>query len=347
VKYRALGRTGINVSELGLGAMMFGAYGNRDHDACVSIVHRALDAGINFIDTADAYSRGESETIVGRALAGRRDNVVVATKFYKAMGDDPNQRGGSRRWVVRACEQSLRRLGTDSIDLYQMHRPDPRTDIEETLGALDDLVHAGKVRVIGSSTFPAEEIVAAQWAAERRGTVRFRCEQPPYSIFARAVERAVLPTCASYGMGVIPWSPLNGGWLTGKYQRGVDAPADSRFARLAPMRPMYSLDDAVSQRKFDLVDELNEIAAAAGTSLIHLSLAFVLEHPAVTSAIIGPRTMEQFEALLGAEELMLDSDVLDRIDALVPPGTDVDARDAYYQPAAIANTGLRRRARVE
>jgi aryl-alcohol dehydrogenase-like predicted oxidoreductase len=343
MRYRVLGGTGINVSELCLGAMMFGAYGNRDHDECVAIVHRALDVGINFVDTADVYSRGESETILGRALAGRRDDVVVATKFFNAMGEDPNQRGGSRRWIMRACEGSLRRLGTDHIDLYQMHRPDFATDIEETMSALDDLVRQGKVRAIGSSTFPAEVIVEAQWAAERRGTVKLRSEQPPYSIFARGVERAVLPTCGRYGMGVIPWGPLNGGWLTGKYRRDAEVPPDSRFARLAPARALYSLDSPQSRRKLDILDELRALAAEAGTTLIHLALAFVLEHPAVTAAIIGPRTLPQLEDHLGADELELDPAVLDRIDELVPPGTDVDDRDAWFQPPAISDPRLRRR----
>src|SRR4051812_23662421 len=208
-----LGTTGIQVSRYCLGAMMLGAWGNRDHDDCVRIIHTALDAGINFVDTADVYSAGESEEIVGKALKGRRDDVVLATKFHAPMGDDPNMKGNSRRWIVREVENSLRRLQTDWIDLYQVHRPDPSADIDETLGALSDLVHQGKVRYLGSSTFPAEAIVEAQWVAERRGRERFVCEQPPYSILARGIEAAVLPAVRRYGMGAIVWSPLAGGWL--------------------------------------------------------------------------------------------------------------------------------------
>src|SRR5213079_2529627 len=224
MELRALGKTGVHVSPLCLGAMMFGAWGETDHDESIRIIHSALDAGVNFIDTADVYSRGESEEIVGKALAGgRRDNVVLATKVHGRMGDDPNQFGNSRRWIVREVEASLRRLQTDWIDLYQVHRPEADTDIDETLGALTDLVHQGKVRHIGSSTFPAELIVEAQWASERRNLERFVCEQPPYSIFARGIEAGVLPTCERYGIGVIPWSPLAGGWLTGKFRRGAES----------------------------------------------------------------------------------------------------------------------------
>jgi aryl-alcohol dehydrogenase-like predicted oxidoreductase len=343
MKTRLLGRTGVTVSELCLGAMMFGPMGNRDHDDCVRIVDHALDAGINFIDTADVYSAGESETIVGKALKGRRDRVVLATKFFSPMGEDPNSRGGSRRWITKACEDSLRRLDTDHIDLYQMHRPDVRTDIEETLSALDDLVHAGKVRTIGSSSYPAELIVEAQWAAERRHTEQFRCEQPQYSIFNRAIEGSVLPVCERYGMGVIPWSPLNSGWLTGKYRRNEAIPTDSRLARMAS-RPNFDIASAANQRKFGLVDELAKLASDAGVTLIELALAFVLQHPAVTAAIIGPRTIEQLEDQLGAAEVRLEPEVLDRIDQLVEPGTDVDARYASFQPPAIADPGRRRRA---
>jgi aryl-alcohol dehydrogenase-like predicted oxidoreductase len=342
MKTRVLGRTGVTVSELCLGAMMFGAMGNRDHDECLAIVDRALDAGINFIDTADAYSAGESETIVGKALKGRRDRIVVATKFFHPMSSDANSRGGSRRWITTACDDSLRRLDTDYIDVYQMHRPDPTTDIEETLSALDDLVHAGKVRVLGSSSYPPELIVDAQWAAERRNTERFRCEQPQYSIFNRAVEGAVLPLCQRFGTGVIPWSPLNSGWLTGKYRRDSEIPADSRLARMAS-RPSFDIQSAPNQRKFALVEELAKLASDAGVTLIDLALAFVLHHPAVTSAIIGPRTMGQLEDQLGAPDVILDDDVLDRIDELVEPGTDVDPRYASFAPPAISDARHRRR----
>lgn len=335
-----LGRTGLRVSNLCLGAMMLGAWGNPDHEESVRIVHASLDAGINFIDTADVYSAGESEEIVGKALAGRRDNVVLATKCHAPMGPDPNQRGNSRRWIVRACEDSLRRLGTEWIDLYQIHRPDPATDIDETLGALSDLVHSGKVRYLGSSTFPAEEIVEAQWTAERRGRERFRCEQPPYSIFARAIEAGILPTCQRYGMGVIPWSPLNSGWLTGRHRGGDETPSEGRASR-TPRRFDRSRPEV--RRKLELVEELSGLADEAGTTMVHLALAFVLQHPAVTAAIIGPRTMEQLETQLGAVDLQLSSEVLDRIDALVPPGTTIDPEDLGYAAPPIAAAHRRRR----
>jgi aryl-alcohol dehydrogenase-like predicted oxidoreductase len=341
VEYRSLGRTGVKVSPFCLGAMMFGAWGNRDHDDSIRIIHRALDAGINFIDTADVYARGESEEIVGKALAGgRRDEVVVATKFHGRMGDDPNRRGNSRRWITQAVDGSLRRLGTDWIDLYQAHRPSPDTDVDETLGALTDLVRAGKIRYLGSSTFPAHEIVEAQWVAERRGRERFVCEQPPYSLLARAVERDVLPACSRYGIGVIPWSPLAGGWLSGRYRRGREAPKSTRSGRL-PHR--YDLSLPENQRKLELADELAQLAEERGMTLIHMALAFVLQHPAVTAAIIGPRTMEQLESQLGALDVMLDAELLDRIDEIVPPGRNVNPADAGYTPPAIADASLRRR----
>src|SRR2546430_6822922 len=231
VEYRKLGGTGVEVSSLCLGAMMFGAWGNPDHEDSIRIIHRALDAGINFVDTADVYSRGESEEIVGKALEGRRDHIVLATKFHGSMGDDPNERGNSRRWIMREVESSLRRLRTDWIDLYQVHRPESDTDVDETLGALTDLVRAGKIRYFGSSTFPAAKIVEAQWVAERRGRERFVCEQPPYSILVRGIEADVLPTCERYGMGVIPWSPLAGGWLSGRYRKEADVPTPASSAR--------------------------------------------------------------------------------------------------------------------
>jgi aryl-alcohol dehydrogenase-like predicted oxidoreductase len=296
MNHRSLGRTGIKVTPLCLGAMMFGEWGNPDHDESIRIIHRALDAGINFIDTADVYSRGESEEIVGKALAGgRRDNVVLATKVHGTMGDDPNERGNSRRWIAREVDASLRRLGTDWIDLYQIHRPDPDTDIDETLGALSDLVHAGKVRAIGSSTFPAPEIVEAQWVAERRGRERFMCEQPPYSLLVRGIEADVLPVCRRYGMGVISWSPLAGGWLSGRWRKGQEPPGSSRSRRL-PHR--FDLSIPGNQRKLEAVEQLARLAEEAGMTLIEMALAFAIDHPAVTSAIIGPRTMEQLESQL-------------------------------------------------
>jgi aryl-alcohol dehydrogenase-like predicted oxidoreductase len=338
MEMRILGTTGVQVSEFCLGAMMFGQWGNPDCDDCVRIAHRAFDAGINFVDTADVYSRGESEEIVGKAIAGRRDDVILATKVMAPMSEDPNMRGNSRRWIQREVENSLRRLDTEWIDLYQVHRPDETADIDDTLGALSDLVHQGKMRYAGSSTFPAEHIVEAQWVAERRGRERFRCEQPPYSILVREIDRAVLPTCQQYGMGVIPWSPLAGGYLTGRYRKGAEIPAGSRLAN----RPITDeRQRRVHEQRLDAVEELLKVAADAGTSLTHMAMAFVLEHPAVTSAIIGPRTMDQLEDLLAGVDVRLDSAVLDRIDEIVPPGTSISGADPW-QPRALSKKARRR-----
>jgi len=339
---RVLGRTGIKVSPLCLGAMMFGAWGNPDHDDSVRIIHRALDAGINFVDTADIYSDGESEVIVGKALATvDRSRVVLATKVHVQMGDDPNAQGNSRRWITAEVEHSLKRLGTDYLDLYQVHRPDETVDVDETLGVLSDLVHAGKIRAFGSSTFPSEQIVEAQWVAERRGRERFRTEQPPYSILVRGIERDVLPVAQTYGMGVLSWSPLAGGWLSGSFGAGK-ANVSRRSERL-PGR--YDLTLPANQRKLEVVTELAAVAEDAGISLIELALGFVLEHPAVTSAIIGPRTLEQLESQLPAADHRLDPAVLDRIDELVAPGTNVNPEDAGWHPSVLADASQRRRPR--
>jgi aryl-alcohol dehydrogenase-like predicted oxidoreductase len=338
--HRTLGRTGVKVSPLCLGAMMFGAMGNPDHDESVRIIQRALDAGINFIDTADVYSMGESEEIVGKALATvDRSRIVLATKVHAPMGDDPNARGNSRRWILAECESSLRRLGTDYIDLYQIHRPDDTVDIDETLAALSDLVHSGKVRYIGSSTFPAEQIVEAQWAAERRGRERFQTEQPPYSILVRGIERGVLPVAQSYGMGVIPWSPLAGGWLSGRF--GVGKENTSRRSRRVPGR--YDLDLPANQRKLECVTQLATLADEAGLTIIELALAFVLEHPAVSAAIIGPRTMDHLESQLSAADVHLEPEVLDRIDEIVAPGANINPEDAGWTPPSLLDSSLRRR----
>ena len=334
MEYRTLGRTGMKVSPYCLGAMMFGAQGNPDHDESIDIIHRALDAGINFIDSADIYSHGESEEIVGKALKGRRDEVVLASKASGSMGDDPNQQGGSRRWLVTEVENSLRRLQTDHLDLYQLHRPDPSTDVEETLSAMSDLVHSGKVRVVGASSFPASDIVEAQWIAELRGLVRFRTEQPPYSILDRGIEREVLPVCQRYGMGVMVWSPLAQGMLTGRYRKGRDT--DSKRASVG----FQHLRD---ERRLDAVEQLIPLAEEAGVSMTHLAMGFAIAHPAVTSALIGPRTMEHLEDTLAGLETALDDDVLDRIDEIVAPGTDVGTLDMAYRPPALQHTGLRRR----
>jgi aryl-alcohol dehydrogenase-like predicted oxidoreductase len=342
MKRRTLGGTGISVSEYALGAMMFGKIGNPDHDDSVRIIHRALDAGINVVDTADIYSDGESEEIVGKALRGRRDDVVLATKVHGSMGADANQGGNSRRWIFREVENSLRRLGTDHIDLYQIHRPDPSTDIDETLGALTDLVRSGKVRAVGHSTFPAEQIVEAQWVSEKRGHVRFRTEQPPYSILARSVEAAVLPTAQKYGMGVLTWGPLSAGWLSGRYTQPSDV-TSSDSSRVAIESHKFDPSLPSNAAKLAAVGELSKVAADAGLTLPHLAVGFVLAHPAVTSVIIGPRTMDQLESLVSGAETVLSADVLDRIDEIVPPGTDLNRADSYYTPPALADASLRRR----
>jgi aryl-alcohol dehydrogenase-like predicted oxidoreductase len=341
MEHRQLGRTGVSVSKLCLGAMMFGAWGNPDHDESIRIIHAALDAGINFIDTADVYSQGESEEIVGKALKGRRDGIVLATKVWGQMGDDPNHRGASRRWILEEVENSLRRLGTDYIDLYQVHRPTPDTDLDETLGALTDLVRQGKVRYIGHSTYPASLIVEAQWTARDRTLQRFVTEQPPYSILARGIEAEVLPTCARYGMGVIPWSPLSGGWLSGRYRKDTDVagPVSSARQRLADR---FDLSLPENQRKLDAAEQLALLAEEAGVTLIQLAIAFVLNHPAVTAPIIGPRTMAHLETQLASADVALTDDVLDRIDEIVPPGVNVNPADSGWQSPALQPAARRR-----
>jgi aryl-alcohol dehydrogenase-like predicted oxidoreductase len=335
-----LGRTGVSVSKLCLGAMMFGAWGNPDHDESIRIIHAALDAGVNFVDTADVYARGESEEIVGKALAdGRRDDVILATKFHGAMGDDPNRQGSSRRWIIREVEESLRRLGTDWIDLYQVHRPRTDTDIEETLAALTDLVHQGKVRYIGSSTFPASQIVEAQWIARDRRLERFVTEQPAYSILVRAIENDVLPTCNRHGMGVISYSPLTGGWLSGRWRKDSGQQSSTRADRL-PER--FDLSTPANQRKLDAVEQLARLADEVGITLIQLAISFVLNHPAITAPIIGPRTMDQLESQLAAANVTLDDAVLDRIDEIVPPGTTINPLDNSFDNPALWPAARRR-----
>jgi aryl-alcohol dehydrogenase-like predicted oxidoreductase len=330
--YRTLGRTGIKVSPYALGALALGTpIGNPDHGDSVGIIRQALDAGINFVDTADAY--GESEVVVGKALKGRRDSVVLATKFSRPTGDDPNQQGASRRWIMAAAENSLRRLQTDYIDLYQLHRPDPGTDIEETLSALSDLIHSGKVRAIGASQTPASGIIEAQWTAQRRGLERFHTEQPPYSILSRGIEREVLPIAQRYGMGILVWGPLAQGMLTGRARRGQQT--DLRRAAL-----FKAFSD---ERRLDAVEQLIPVAEQAGLRMTHLALAFAIAHPVVTSAIIGAHTMEQLDDLLAGADVTLTDDILDRIDEIVPAGTDVGTLDQAYLPPALLNLSLRRR----
>ncbi|MCW2783726.1 MAG: putative oxidoreductase, aryl-alcohol dehydrogenase like protein [Marmoricola sp.] len=339
MQYRTLGRTGIKVTPYALGAMMFGAGGNPDHEDSIRIIHKALDSGINFVDTADRYSAGESEEIVGKALKGRREHVVLATKVHGPMGTDPNEQGLSRRWIVTEVENSLRRLQTDYIDLYQIHRPDPETDIEETLSALTDLVRSGKVRAIGSSTMPASDIVEAQWVAERRGLERFRTEQPSYSILNRGIESEVLPVAQRYGMGTLVWSPLAKGMLTGRIRKNQETDL-----RRATMMAASFRDES----RLDAVEQVVVLAEDTGIKMTHLAMAFAIAHPGVTSAIIGPRTMEQLDDLLAGVEVRLTDEILDRLDEIVTPGTNVGVLDhsAYLTPA-IQRPELRRRPGAE
>ena len=333
MQYRSLGRTGIRVTPFALGAMMLGSLGNPDRAEGVRIIHRALDAGINFVDTADRY--GDSEEVVGAALAGRRDGVVLATKFSLPMDDDINHRGASRRWIMEAVERSLRNLGTDYIDLYQLHRPDPETDIEETLSALSDLVHQGKVRAIGTSSMRGSEIVEAQWASERRGFERFRTEQPNYSILDREIEREILPVVQRFGMGTLVYSPLAGGTLTGRYRAGQE----NGFFRSARTGMRHFRDE----RRLAIIEELLALSDEVGIKLSHMAMAFAIAHPGVTAAIVGPRTMEQLEDTLAGVDVSLSDEVLDRIDAIVPPGESIGALDMVYRGPAVADPSLRRR----
>jgi aryl-alcohol dehydrogenase-like predicted oxidoreductase len=342
VRYRMLGGSGIEVSAQCLGTMMFGEIGNRDHDECIQMVDVALEGGINFIDTADMYSSGESEEIVGKALLGRRDDVVLATKAHFQMGEGRNRSGNSRRWITQAVEESLRRLQTDYIDLYQIHRPDPATDIEETLSALTDLVRHGKIRAFGCSTFPAAEIVEAYHVAERRCLERFRTEQPPYSLLARGIEASVLPVCERLRMGVLTWSPLAWGFLSGRYRKG-------QHVDLATGRPTidakrFDPANPETAAKFEVVEQLVEVAASVDLTLPALALAFPAAHPAVTSVIIGPRTREQLESALRAASVTLDDSVLDRIDEIVPPGRDVYPHEGAWVPPSLSDPFRRRRA---
>ncbi|MDY7529475.1 MULTISPECIES: aldo/keto reductase [Cryobacterium] len=336
--YRLLGRTGVEVSPLCLGTMMFGAWGNQDVDDSIRVIHHALDAGINFVDTADVYSGGGSEEIVGKALAGRRDDVVLATKFFMPMGKGPNQSGGSRKWIMQAVEGSLRRLGTDYLDLYQVHRPSAAMDVEETLGALTDLVRQGKVRYIGSSSYSGSQIVEAQVAARDRNLARFVTEQPPYSLLVRGIEQDVLPTARRYGMGTLTYSPLAGGWLSGKWRKDA-APVPTSAARPSARFDMTSV---ANQQKLEVVDALARVADEAGLTLIQMAIAFVINHPGVTSAIIGPRTMEQLISQLPAADVILSTEVLDAIDALVAPGVTLNPDDNSYGATELTPAARRR-----
>lgn len=339
MKYRPLGRTGVQISPLCLGAMMFGPWGNNDKTDSIRIIHAALDAGINIIDTADVYSGGISEEIAGEALRGRRDDVFLATKFFMPADDiDPNHRGGSRRWIMTEVENSLRRLGTDHIDLYQMHRPSPDTDVAETLDALTDLVRQGKIRYIGSSSFSASQIVEAQWVSRENHYSRFVTEQPPYSILVRGIEADVLPTVQRHGMGTLTYSPLGGGWLSGRWRKN-NAPSPASSARPSAR---FDMSTVANQRKLDMVEDLARLAEQTGISLIEMAIAFVINHPGVTAAIVGPRTMEQLQAYLPAAEVTLPAEVLDRIDEVVAPGVTVNPDDDSYGETELTSAARRR-----
>jgi aryl-alcohol dehydrogenase-like predicted oxidoreductase len=336
----------LTVSDMGLGCMGRSAfYGTADEGEAIRTIHRAIELGCTFLDTAEMYGPYKNEELVGRALKGRRDDVVLATKFFMPFDDDPNHRGGSRRWIMTEVENSLRRLNTDRIDLYQMHRYDPAVDLDETLGALTDLVRAGKVRYIGHSTFPASALVDAQYIARDRGRERFVTEQPTYSMLTRNIEHEILPLAQRYGMGVLSYSPLAGGWLSGRYRAASSAddqtgPMSEARRRLANR---FDLSLPENQRKLEAADALAKLADDAGISLIELAIAFVLRHPGVTSAIIGPRTMDHLESQLAAADVTLADDVLDRIDEIVPPGTNFTWADAGYSPPMIADARARRR----
>lgn len=338
--YRLLGRTGVRVSPFALGTMNFGAFGKVSAEAGQQLVQQAFEAGINLIDTADVYSKTESEVIVGQALAKAaiREDVVLATKFFSPLGDDPNRRGSSRRWIFRAVEDSLRRLGTDYIDIYQAHRPDEATELEETIDALADLVRAGKIRYYGTSTFPASQVVEAQWLGRARGT-RPATEQPPYSILARGIETELLPVAQQHGLGVLVWSPLAGGWLSGRYRQHAAEGAWPRWANALRHDPEYEANKA----KAAAVEALGAVAAEAGLTLLQLALAFAIEHPAVTTAILGPRTPEQLAEQLTARQVRLTPDVLDAIDTVVAPGVTLSPGDLGYIPPAITEPQRRRR----
>ncbi len=319
MEYRSLGRTGVQVSVLCLGCMMFG--GRTEPEDSYAIIDRALDAGINFLDTANVYSRGRSEEVTGEALKrnGKRDKIVLATKVHGRMDDDdPNAWGNQRRHIIEQCDASLRRLQTDYIDLYQIHRPQPNIPIDETLRALDDLIRAGKVRYIGTSTFAAWQLLESVWVAKELGLNRFVCEQPPYNLLDRRIERELLPMARTYGVGIIPWSPLAGGLLTGKYRRGAPEPPDSRYTDVKD-RPW--MQRRKTEGVYDVVEAIEPLAEEKDCTLSQLALAWCARQPGVTSPIIGPRTMEQLEDNLGTLDVTLTDNDYEKIDELVPPGS--------------------------
>lgn len=345
MEYRHLGRTGVEVSAQSLGTMMFGPRGNPDEAKCIRMFHRALEAGINLIDTADSYDEGVSETVVGKAIKGHRDDIFLATKVFNPMGEGRNDRGGSRYWIQKEVENSLRRLDTDHIDLYQLHRPHPATDLEDTIDVLTDLVRQGKIRYYGTSTFPGILLTEAMWIADRRNLLRPSCEQPPYSILVRQIERDVLPVTQKHGLGVISWGPINGGFLSGKYRDGA-RPADSRAERFRALgrhtAARFDHERADVQAKNDAVEQLAAVAEEAGLTLIELALGFVMAHPGITSTIIGPRTPEQLETFLAAADVRLDDATLDAIDRVVPPATTLAQPDRGWNEPWMKPSARRR-----
>ncbi|MVN88250.1 aldo/keto reductase [Deinococcus sp. HMF7620] len=339
MQYRTLGRTGVQVSTLSLGAMNFGRIGRTSQDEVTALVDAALNAGINLIDTADVYSGGESEELVGKAIAGRRDDILLATKASLPMGEGPNRQGSSRHWLFKALDSSLHRLGVDHIDLFQIHRWDPRTSDEETLAALTDLQRAGKIRYFGSSTFPAYRMVQAQWAAQTHHFSRYVTEQPSYSILQRGAESHVLPVAEQYGLGVLVWSPLASGWLSGAVREGQEVST----SRSSFMPQRFDTALLANRAKLDAVEQLAKVADEAGLTMIQLALGFVNAHPAVTSALIGPRTVEHLESQLAAATTMLSPDVLDALDKIVAPGLDLAPQEKNDAPPALTDANLRRR----
>ncbi len=342
MKYTNLGKSGITVSEFCLGTMMFGQMGNQNQDDCIRIIHKALEGGINFVDTAHFYSAGEAEKILARALIGRRDNVILSTKFSGDLTKNSPKRAGSRNTIIQELDKSLRRLNTDYIDLYQIARFDDQTDLEETISTLSDLVRQGKIRTFGSSMFSADQIVEGQWISQKQNLNRFRCEQACYSIFSREIEQHVLPVCQRYGLGAMVWSPLDGGWLTGRYLKKEDFNKPSRITKFSS-KPGVTFDPEANiiQTKLYLLGELNKIAEDANMSLTHMSMAFSVEHPGVTSAIIGPRTMEQLDDLMKCADLRLDKTILDRIDQIVPPGSSINGINMTAYPASLSTIARR------
>lgn len=324
--YVSLGRTGVQVSRLGLGCWMFGAPTELS-EACV-IIDRAIEAGINLLDTANNYNQGRSEEVIGEALKrnGKRHTLILATKVHRRVGPGPNDWGNSRRHIVEQCEASLRRLQTDHIDLYQVHRPQRSIPIDETLRALDDLIHAGKVLYIGTSTFPAWQIVESLWRSKENRLNRFVAEQPPYNLLDRTIEQELIPMAQAYGLAILPWSPLAGGLLTGKYARGQEPPSDSRYARALNPARWYQFQE----RGLGAVEQLQALAATKGCTLSQFALAWCMQQPGVTSPLIGPRTVEQLQDNLGALDIQITVEDRRRTDSLLPPGTSAVC---YYAQA--------------